>query len=43
MYLYITQVRLVGRMSRDWLQTGRRPAVICGACLLIAARMHGFR
>ena len=39
----MTAVRLVGRMSRDWLQTGRRPAGICGACLLIAARMHGFR
>eukprot|EP01052_Picozoa_sp_SAG31_P001888 SAG31_NODE_63_length_28659_cov_23.074685_23_plen_573_part_00 len=36
-------MRLVGRMSRDWIQTGRRPAGICGACLLIAARMHNFR
>jgi transcription factor IIIB subunit 2 len=24
-------------------QTGRRPTGICGACLLIAARMHGFQ
>ena len=31
------------RMRRDWIQTGRRPAGICGACLLIAARVHGFR
>ena len=38
-----TATRLVGRMSRDWIQTGRRPAGICGTCLLIAARMHGFR
>jgi transcription factor IIIB subunit 2 len=30
-------------MKQDWIQTGRRPAGICGACLLIAARMHGFR
>jgi transcription initiation factor TFIIIB Brf1 subunit/transcription initiation factor TFIIB len=36
-------LRLVSRMKRDWIQTGRRPAGICGACLLIAARAHGFR
>ncbi|CAG8439942.1 11419_t:CDS:2 [Acaulospora colombiana] len=30
-------------MGRDWMQTGRRPAGICGACLLIAARMNNFR
>ncbi|CAM6031294.1 unnamed protein product, partial [Sphagnum compactum] len=29
-------------MRRDWIQTGRHPAGICGACLLIAARMYGF-
>ncbi|CAO3679751.1 unnamed protein product [Umbelopsis ramanniana] len=36
-------IRLVQRMDRDWIRTGRRPAGICGACLLIAARMNGFR
>ncbi|KAM3428647.1 hypothetical protein MY4824_008687 [Beauveria thailandica] len=36
-------VRLVKRMSRDWLVMGRRPSGICGACLLMAARMHNFR
>jgi transcription factor IIIB 90 kDa subunit len=36
-------VRLVQRMSRDWIVMGRRPAGICGACLLMAARMHNFR
>ncbi|KAG5440408.1 hypothetical protein PCK2_000541 [Pneumocystis canis] len=36
-------IRLVQRMNRDWMQTGRRPAGICGACLLIAARMNNFR
>lgn len=30
-------------MKRDWIQTGRRPSGICGAALLIAARLHGFR
>jgi transcription factor IIIB subunit 2 len=38
-----TALRLVQRMKRDWIQTGRRPAGICGAGLLIAARLHGFR
>ncbi|KAJ2030752.1 transcription factor TFIIIB subunit brf1 [Coemansia sp. S3946] len=36
-------IRLVQRMDRDWIRTGRRPSGICGACLLIAARMHNFR
>ncbi|KAG0057276.1 transcription factor TFIIIB subunit brf1 [Gryganskiella cystojenkinii] len=36
-------LRLVSRMDRDWIRTGRRPAGICGACLLIAARMHHYR
>ncbi|CAI4211940.1 unnamed protein product [Parascedosporium putredinis] len=36
-------VRLVRRMSRDWMVMGRRPSGICGACLLMAARMNNFR
>ncbi|KAL5501199.1 BRF1 [Sanghuangporus vaninii] len=36
-------VRLVARFNRDWLSRGRRPAGICGACLLLAARMNNFR
>ncbi|KAJ1655870.1 transcription factor TFIIIB subunit brf1, partial [Coemansia sp. RSA 25] len=36
-------LRLVQRMDRDWIRTGRRPSGICGACLLIAARMNNFR
>ena len=38
-----TALRIVARMKRDWIQTGRRPAGICGASLLIAARVHGYR
>lgn len=38
-----TALRLVQRMKRDWIQTGRRPSGICGAALLIAARIHKFR
>ncbi len=37
-----TALRLLAHMRRDWLQTGRRPSGICGACLLLAARMHNF-
>ncbi|KAI9309264.1 hypothetical protein BJ944DRAFT_173294 [Cunninghamella echinulata] len=36
-------VRLAQRMDRDWIRTGRRPSGICGACLLIAARINGFQ
>lgn len=36
-------VRLVARMGRDWMHIGRRPAGVCGACLLLAARMNNFR
>ncbi len=38
-----TALRLVARMKRDWIQTGRRPAGVCAAGLIIAARMHNFR
>ena len=30
-------------MDRDWLARGRRPAGVCGAVLLLAARMNNFR
>mmetsp|Transcript_26465 Transcript_26465/g.43316 ORF Transcript_26465/g.43316 Transcript_26465/m.43316 type:complete len:782 (-) Transcript_26465:666-3011(-) len=39
----MSALRLVSRMRRDWIQTGRRPAGICGAAIIIAARMHGFK
>ncbi|XP_074661350.1 transcription factor IIIB 90 kDa subunit-like [Tubulanus polymorphus] len=35
-------LRLVSRMKRDWIHTGRRPSGLCGAALLVAARWHGF-
>lgn len=37
-----TALRLVSRMKRDWIQYGRRPSGLCGAALLVAARLHGF-
>ncbi|KAF8622040.1 hypothetical protein AX15_007325 [Amanita polypyramis BW_CC] len=36
-------IRLVSRFDRDWMSRGRRPAGICGAALLLAARMNNFR
>jgi transcription factor IIIB subunit 2 len=36
-------VRLVQRMSLDWMVMGRRPSGVCGACLILAARMNNFR
>ena len=37
-----TALRLVSRLKRDWMQHGRRPSGICGAALIVSARMHGF-
>ncbi|KAK3573569.1 hypothetical protein QTP86_027834 [Hemibagrus guttatus] len=39
----MTALRLVQRMKRDWMHTGRRPSGLCGAALLVASRMHEFR
>lgn len=36
-------IQLAKRMSQDWIHEGRRPAGIAGACVLLAARMNGFR
>ncbi|KAL3482334.1 hypothetical protein BJX99DRAFT_242997 [Aspergillus californicus] len=36
-------VRIVQRMNRDWMTTGRRPAGLCGAALILAARMNNYR
>ncbi|KAI1727808.1 transcription factor TFIIB repeat domain-containing protein [Ditylenchus destructor] len=32
--------RIVQRMKRDWMSTGRRPTGICGAALLLAAKAY---
>lgn len=34
-------VRLVARMKKDWILTGRRPNNSCGAALLISSRIFG--
>ncbi|KAI9689940.1 MAG: transcription factor TFIIIB subunit brf1 [Bathelium mastoideum] len=35
--------KIIKRMKRDWMVTGRRPAGLCGAGLILAARMNNFR
>lgn len=34
---------ILSRMNRDWIISGRQPAGLCGACLILAARMNNFR
>ena len=34
---------IVKRMKRDWMVTGRQPSGLCGACIILAARMNNFR
>ncbi|KAF2432685.1 hypothetical protein EJ08DRAFT_108624 [Tothia fuscella] len=34
---------ILSRMDRDWMVTGRQPMGLCGACLILAARMNNFR
>lgn len=36
-------VNIIKRMKRDWMVTGRHPAGLCGAAIILAARMNNFR
>jgi transcription factor IIIB subunit 2 len=35
--------KILRRMDRDWMVQGRQPAGLCGACIILAARMNNFR
>lgn len=35
--------KLLKRMRRDWMIEGRNPAGLCGACIILAARMNNYR
>ena len=37
-----TALRIVTRLKKDWVDSGRRPDGICAAAMLIAARSQGF-
>ncbi|KAJ1465911.1 tfIIB-brf [Baffinella frigidus] len=39
----MSALRIVARMKRDWISTGRRPTGLCGAALLLASKMHGIK
>ncbi|OQO07814.1 hypothetical protein B0A48_06605 [Cryoendolithus antarcticus] len=36
-------LKIMRRMRRDWMTTGRHPAGLCGACIILAARMNNFK
>ena len=36
-------IKVLRRMQRDWMTHGRRWAGVCGAALIVAARMNNFR
>jgi transcription factor IIIB subunit 2 len=38
-----SSLRLIARMKREWMATGRRPNGLCGAAILLAAKMHGIQ
>lgn len=33
-------INLVRQMKKDWMSHGRRPSSLCGAAILIAAKIH---
>lgn len=35
--------RILQRMKRDWIHHGRRPSGVCGAAVILAARMNNYR
>ncbi|KAF2019601.1 hypothetical protein BU24DRAFT_459258 [Aaosphaeria arxii CBS 175.79] len=35
--------KILRRMKRDWMVQGRQPAGLCGACIILAARMNNYR
>jgi transcription factor IIIB subunit 2 len=37
-----TALKILQFMKRDWITTGRRPSGLCGACILISAKLHNF-
>ncbi|KXT02439.1 hypothetical protein AC578_7841 [Pseudocercospora eumusae] len=36
-------LKIIRRMNRDWIVSGRHPAGLCGACIILAARMNNFQ
>ena len=38
-----TSLKILQFLKRDWITTGRRPSGICGACLFISCKLHGYK
>lgn len=39
----LSSLRLIARMKRNWMSTGRKPTGLCGAAIILAARIHGIK
>lgn len=39
----MSALRLIARMKREWVSTGRRPSGLCGAAILLATKLHGIK
>ena len=37
----MTALRLIARMKRNWISTGRKPTGLCGAAIILSTRIHG--
>eukprot|EP00111_Clytia_hemisphaerica_P024927 TCONS_00073442-protein len=38
----MSALRIMARMKKDWIHFGRRPSALCGAALIIAAKLYNF-
>ena len=38
-----TALKILQFLKRDWITTGRRPSGLCGACLFISCKLHGYK
>lgn len=39
----MSALRLIARMKRNWISTGRKPTGLCGAAILLSTRIHGIK
>ena len=39
----MSTLRLIARMKRNWMSTGRKPTGLCGAAIILSTRIHGIK
>jgi len=39
----MSTLRLIARMKRNWISTGRKPTGLCGAAIILSTRIHGIK